>query len=152
MELYLKPITKENWETCIKLRTHEDQKDFVAANWYSILQAHFEGSLYPTAIYHGDTMVGFLMYGRDPETDRMEVCRLMVDKEHQGRGYGKEAMIKVMESIKKEYGIMDLYTSVEPDNDHAKGLYKRLGFQETGEIMWGEEVLKKTLGSSNSIA
>lgn len=142
MNLTLRAIDKDNWEECVRLEVDENQKNFVAENWYSIIQATYQKDLFPFAIYDGEAMVGFLMYGSDPDTEQMEVCRLMVDKKQQQKGYGKAAMEKLLEFIKEEYGSVDFHTSAEPENVHAIRLYEQLGFVKTGEIMWGEVVLK----------
>ncbi|SDP43021.1 GNAT family N-acetyltransferase [Halobacillus aidingensis] len=145
MNLLFKPVTKENWETCVSLKVDESQKGFVAENWYSIIEASFEKEFFPTCIYVGDMMIGFLMYDRDPETKRLEVSRFMIDQNHQGKGYGKASMTALLALIKETYGPVDFYTSAEPENEGAIGLYESLGFERTGEVMWGEVVLKVTI-------
>ena len=143
MSLNFQPVHKGNWETCVQLQVEESQKGFVAENWYSIIEASYEDEFYPTCIYEGDTMVGFLMYDRDPDTKRLEVSRFMIDQRHQGKGYGKRALLLLFKRIKEEYGSLDFYTSVEQENEQALRLYESLGFVRTGEIMWGEVVFKK---------
>lgn len=142
MDLLFKPVTKNNWETCVSLKVDESQVGFVAENWYSIIEASFEKEFFPTCIYEGDKMVGFLMYDRDPETKRLEVSRFMIDHHYQGKGYGKASMRKLLALIKETYGPTDFYTSAEPENVAAVRLYESLGFERTGEVMWGEVVLK----------
>lgn len=141
MDLIFKEVDRNNWESCIELTVSNEQKNFVAANWYSILQAKFEADLYPLCIYDGDTMVGFLMYGLDPDTNRMEMCRLMIGEMYQGKGYGKRAIMMLLGIIKDKYGNIPFYTSIEPDNEVAQKVYESLGFRKTGEIMWDEEVM-----------
>ncbi|MFI8685737.1 GNAT family N-acetyltransferase [Rossellomorea sp. NPDC077527] len=145
MKLSLKEINADNWEKCIALSVSDHQKGFVADNAYSLLQSKFFEDQYPLAIYHGEDMVGFIMYGIDAETSRMEMCRLMIDQKYQGRGFGKEATQLLLEQLTHIYGNIELFTSAEPENVSAIGLYERLGFEKTGEVMWGEVVLKKEL-------
>ncbi|MBU5439141.1 GNAT family N-acetyltransferase [Tissierella sp. MSJ-40] len=141
MKLIFKIVDKENWEECVDLRVSEEQKDYVASNWYSILQSKFEEELYPLCIYDGEVMVGFLMYGLDPDTKRIEMSRLMIDQKLQGKGYGKMAVLKLLDLIREKYGKIKFYTSIEPKNIVAEKLYESLGFKKTGEIMWDEEVM-----------
>lgn len=141
MELILKEINSDNWEECIDLKVSDSQEDFVAPNWYSILEAQFVKELYPFCIYDGEQMIGFLMYDLDPDTDRMEMCRLMVDKKYQGKGYGRAAVLKLFDLIRNKYGNIRFYTSIEPNNSTAQKLYESLGFKMTGEIMWEELVM-----------
>ncbi|MDQ0228691.1 GNAT family N-acetyltransferase [Metabacillus niabensis] len=142
MSIQFKDIDKNNWEECIRLTVSDDQRVFVADNCYSLLQSKFVEGYYPLALYAKEKMVGFLMYGRDPETQRMEMCRLMIDKNYQGKGYGKEAVIKLIVLIRNTYGNIEFYTSAEPENVRALKLYEDVGFKKTGEIMWDEAVLK----------
>ena len=141
MNIQLLPVTKENWEACIELEVAEKQREFVAPNYYSILQSIYEDNLYPYVIYDEGTLVGFLMYGKDPDTYRFEMCRLMIDKKYQGKGYGKEAIKQLLDIVTRKYGNILFYTSIEPKNSYALNLYQSMGFKKTGEIMWDEEVL-----------
>lgn len=141
MEITLKEVDKENWEECVELNVSEEQNDYVAANWYSILQAKFEEEIYPLCIYDGQVMVGFLMYDLDPDTNRMEMCRLMIDHKYQGKGYGRSAVLKLLDLIREKYGKIKFYTSTVPGNTAAQKLYESIGFKKTGEIMWGEVVM-----------
>lgn len=141
MELIFKDVNKDNWEQCVNLKVSEKQQNYVASNWYSILQAKFEEELYPLCIYHGEVMVGFLMYGLDPDTNRMEMCRLMISENSQRKGYGKSAVLKLFDVIREKYGNIKFYTSIEPENIVAEKLYESVGFKKTGEIMWDEEVM-----------
>ncbi|WBW96495.1 GNAT family N-acetyltransferase [Oceanirhabdus sp. W0125-5] len=142
MNLIFKEVTKENWEECIDLKVSKGQEDFVAPNSYSLLEANYEEELYPLCIYDGQTMVGFLMYGKDEETDNLWMCRLMIDDKYQKRGYGKAAVVKLLDVVREKYGNIELYTSFEPENIVADKLYRSVGFKKTGEIMWEELVAK----------
>lgn len=142
MGIQFKHIDQDNWEECVSLSVNDNQKNFVAPNYYSLLQSKFEDELYPLAIYNKDTMVGFIMYGKDLETDRWEMCRLMIDKKHQGNGYGKRAVLTLLDLIRDTYGKIEFYTSAEPENVNTLKLYESIGFKKTGEIMWDEIVMK----------
>lgn len=141
MQLVFKAIDRENWEECVDLSVSKEQADYVAPNWYSIIQSKFESDCYPLCIYDGEMMVGFLMYDLDRDTKRLEMSRLMIDQKFQGKGYGKLAILKVFDLIREKYGKIKFYTSIEPNNIGAQKLYESLGFKKTGEIMWDEEVM-----------
>lgn len=145
MNLGLKEINADNWEECVTLSVSEHQKEFVADNAYSLLQSKYVVDQYPLGIYHQDSMVGFIMYGIDPETSRMEMSRLMIDRKYQGRGYGKKATQLLIEKLTHTFANIELFTSAEPENVNAIRLYESLGFEKTGEMMWGEVVLKRQL-------
>lgn len=144
----IRPVTKDNWRELIRLKVREDQTHFVASNLYSIAEAQFgddhEGhwDFYPFGIYHGSTPVGFLMYGFNFEHPKQQafIIRLMVDDKHQGKGYGRFAMEKMLEIFRLDERIKEVGISYEPENDGARKLYAKLGFEETGEMIEEEVV------------
>jgi diamine N-acetyltransferase len=134
----LRDLTPDNWQTCIRLKVRDDQSTFVATNVYSVAESKIEPSLMPRAIYAGDEMVGFTMYGRDPADGSCWVVRLMIDQRYQGRGYGRAAMQAVIELLRAYPDCHDIYLGVEPDNPGAQKLYASLGFAPDG--MAGTEI------------
>ena len=144
----IRPVTKDNWKELIRLKVRQDQTHFVASNLYSVAESQFgdddEGhwDLYPFGIYDGDTPVGFLMYGYNFEHPKQQafIIRLMVDEEHQGKGYGRFGMQKMLEIFRAERRIKAVSISYEPENEAARKLYASLGFEENGELS-GDEVL-----------
>ena len=142
------PVTKDNWRRLIQLQVRDDQKGFVSTNVFSIAEAQFgfdyEGhwDLHPFGIYDDDEPVGFLMYGFNFEHPRYQafIIRLMVDDQHQKRGYGRFGMEKMLEVFGADERIKHVGISYEPHNEVARKLYASLAFIETGEIV-DEEML-----------
>lgn len=152
--LHLEKVNGSNIWDILKLTVSESQKNYVADNSISIIEAYTaitgNGHAFPFGIYEGETPVGFLMIGFDVDdywTDAPQIARnnyslwrLMIDKSCQNRGFGKEAVqlaldfIKTWPCGKAEY----CWLSYEPDNEAARHLYRSFGFEETGE-MDGEE-------------
>lgn len=153
----LQKITDDNFDECIKLEPKEEQKSYVASNICSLAEAYValtnnEGVPMPYAIYNNDIMVGFIMLlyteaQENHDENAYWVCRLMIDKLYQGKGYGKEAMTKALELIRRfPYGKASaVFLSYEPENVVARTLYALLGFEETGNIEDGELVAKLAL-------
>jgi diamine N-acetyltransferase len=150
MSLSVKPVTKHNWRELAKLKVRNDQTNFVAANVWSIAESQFgydhpddgHWDMAPYGIYDNDVPVGFLMLGYNLTNTRVQgyVIRLMVDEQHQGKGYGKLAMNWILEHYRNDERIRRIGISYEPENDVARKLYASLGFVETGEIDHGEVV------------
>ena len=145
----IRPVTKDNWKELIRLKVREDQTHFVASNLYSIAESQFgdeyEGhwDLYPFGIYDDEgTPVGFLMYALNPDHPKQQafIQRLMVDDRHQGKGYGRFGMQKLLEIFRADKQIKSVGISYEPENEPARKLYASLGFKETGEMV-GDETL-----------
>lgn len=138
MTITLRDITSENWRTAVRLRVRPDQASFVAANSYSLAQSKFEPCWNTKGIYHDDTMVGFTMYGLNivgDEWDGYWICRLMVDKAHQGQGYGRATMEMIVREIRESGYRGPVYISFEPNNTVAEQLYSSLGFVDTGKMI-----------------
>ena len=158
----LKEITilddRDYVKECIDLDVTKEQRNFVAANAVSLAQGYLcnhRGEYAKSyAIYAKDQMVGFAMYEfqklEDDDTfgeDFYYFWRLMIDKNHQGKGYGKQAVeqiiaeVKTLPAGKAEH----FYISYEPENKNAAALYKSLGFEETGTENDGETVARLKL-------
>lgn len=68
--------------------------------------------------------------------------RLMIDKNYQNRGYGKQAVELALRFIRTfPCGKADFcWLSYEPENAVAKSLYASFGFIETGEKDGEEQI------------
>lgn len=145
--LHLKTITKDNWIKAISLKVREDQVKFVASNTVSLAQLNFSENFHAKGIYYGEEMVGFTLYGIDEDDNEYWIYRMMIDQKHQGKGYGKEAVQLVIEDIRamKEPHNQTISLSYEPDNEHAKRIYEKMGFREIdGFVIEGEQVARYT--------
>lgn len=145
----LKKITAENVWKIMKLRVNEEQENFVASNSQSVIEAYVAltngGHALPYGIYDDETPVGFLMIGYDGEDSwedapqiakgNYSLWRLMIDRNYQQRGYGKEAIRLALEVMRTfPFGPAEYcWLSYEPENEVAKKLYRSFGFEENGE-------------------
>ncbi len=137
----LKPVTNDNFWEVVSLKVGEDQ-NFVYSNAISIAQSKVDPSLIPLAIYSDQIIVGFLMYGIDPDDGNYWVVRLMIDEKYQRNGYGKKAMENIIAKIKEDKSRNKIIISTNPENIVGLNLYKKLGFKSTGKIIYEEEVLE----------
>ena len=148
----LVPVDDGNREAVLALSVREDQP-FVAPNDVSLRQADetnakHPGMARPFAIYAGDTLVGFCMFAfapeeKDPE-DRYYLWRFMIDKNEQGKGYGRAALEEIIRWFRAN-GADRLYLSTEPENERGLHIYHKAGFLETGVINEDEAVLMRML-------
>ena len=142
-----KPVTAKNFHECINLKIKDEQEGFCASNLYSIAESKVEPLAIPLCIYVNNIMVGFILYGPE-ETDKgmiMSIDRFMMDQRFQGKGYGKLALIKLIELIKNNYEFKEVYLSYEPENIIADKLYCNYGFIKTGEFCGNECIAKLKL-------
>ena len=141
MKVTLRDIDRENFRAVVKLEVHEDQREFVATNVFSIAQSKVEPTFDVQAVYDGEELVGFVMYGWEEEENCHSLARLMVDKNHQGKGYGRAATEEVIRRLRGEPGCAQVVLSVNPANANARALYESLGFVKTGRVAYGEDVM-----------
>ena len=140
MNIQFKDINKENWIQCIFLTTDKENKhslceEFVASNALSLSQSKVEKGWITKAIYDEDKMIGFTMYGYCHEDNFYEICRLMIDYKYQGKGYGKVALVRIIEEMKRFKDCNEIFLSFDPENEIGKHLYETFGFKDTGKII-----------------
>ncbi|WP_078548264.1 GNAT family N-acetyltransferase [Litchfieldia alkalitelluris] len=147
MNISLAAITKDNWEEAIELKVKEDQRSFMASNLYSIAESKFLDNFYTFGIYLEKQMVGFCMFGIDPDDGNYWVYRLMIDENHQGNGLGTQSVRLIIEHIRKHHSnnIPLIMIGYHPNNIGAKFTYKKAGFTETEIAPWGEQLAQFTL-------
>ena len=154
----LDPVS--TWDV-VDLKLRKEQKDFVAPNFASIIEAYTtidtDCTAFPFAIYNDRKVVGFLMIGyneaamydyfgvyKAPEVSKnnYSIWRLMIDKRYQKRGYGRAAMKLALDFIRtRPCGEAEYcFLSYEPENEVAAKLYHSLGFEENGETD-GDEIV-----------
>lgn len=143
MNVSLREITPANFKECIDLKVADDQATFVATNVASIAQSKIVFPKATTlAVYAGEEMVGFVMFGFDDEENHYYLGRLMIDEKFQGRGYGKAATLAVIEELRKLDDCKEVFLSFVPENTNAERLYKSVGFERTGKLNGSEIVMR----------
>lgn len=142
VEVILREINKENWEACSKLTLSTSQGGLVAPNLYSIADSKFEPWFMQLAVYHGDDVVGFVMYGLDPDDGKHWIYRLMVDHKYQGNGYGKATMNEVIRMLREVSDCKEIFAGYKPQNLIAGSLLSSFGFRRTGQMLQGEYITR----------
>jgi diamine N-acetyltransferase len=147
-KISLKDVTVDNWEAVVDLELDPDQEDLVASNLYSVAESHYDPDARPRAVYAGKRVVGFLMYdvqrtkGKSREAS---IYRFMIDRKHQGKGYGRAALSKALEEIRAIPGVKRVSIGYMPENPVAGPFYASFGFKEVGRDRDGEVIAKLKL-------
>ena len=81
----------------------------------------------------------------DKKTPEYFLWRLMIDQQFQGRGYGFQAMELAIDYVRTLPNAKEFKTSYVPGEGNPSSFYYKLGFEETGEILEGEHVLRLEL-------
>jgi diamine N-acetyltransferase len=142
----LREVNKDNLREILRLKVAPEQERFVASNAISIAQAYFDReTAWFRGIYDGATPVGFVMLDDKPEVPSYTLWRLMIDANHQRKGYGRRALDLVFAHVKTRPGATELYTSCVDASGGPGPFYEGLGFTYTGQLDEGERVMRRPL-------
>lgn len=153
MSVKVTPITVKDIVPLEGVTVSPDQEQFVAPNPITIAQARFETGAYDFCIWDGDKRVGMIaLIDMAEHEDREEiddpdavyVWRLLIGKDFQGKGYGKDAM-SWAESWAVDRGKPLVQIQAVETNATAIGLYESLGYMRTGKASGKEIQLEKRL-------
>ena len=149
MPVSLAPVTAANWRDVTRVRVAEHQSRWVADVSYYLCLSTYDGLWRSYAVLDGDVTVGHVMWAVDPEDDSHWIGGLVIDVDHQGRGLGRatvEALLALWEREEPSLSgtaYRQAALSVAADNAAASGLYRSLGFVETGELSDDELVWRR---------
>ncbi len=146
-EVTLREVTSETVRAICRLTDTlvPPQKYMVAPNAVSIAQAHFEPKAWFRAIYADEVPVGFVMLYDDPEGEPPDnepvyfLWRFMIARQHQGKGFGRQAIERLVEYVKTRPGAKELEVSCGEGPGSPEGFYEKLGFERSGK-MYDDEV------------
>ena len=131
----LRAITEENFIDAFNLRLAPGQEDFVSHPIRSLAQAYvYRNQCQPFGIYAEDKMIGYVMVIYDYDIPEYDIWHMMIDESMQGRGYGREALDRVIDYIgKKPFGDSGrVALTCNKQNPIARKLYENKGFRATG--------------------
>ena len=144
----LRAITEENFIDAFNLSLAPGQEAFVSHPIRSLAQAYvYRTQCQPFGIYAENKMVGYVMVIYDYDIPEYDIWHMMIDKAQQGRGYGGQALDRVLEFIKtKPFGASNrVALTCNKQNPVAIKLYESKGFAATGEEYDDEIELALTL-------
>ena len=131
----LKPITEDNFIDAFNLKLAPGQEAFVSHPVRSLAQAYvYRDQCQPFGIYADGKMIGYVMVIYDYDIPEYDIWHMMIDESMQGRGYGSDALDRVLEYIRtKPFGSSGrVALTCNKNNPLAKKLYESRGFSATG--------------------
>jgi diamine N-acetyltransferase len=142
----LRPITDENREAVEALRVSPAQEQFVSSVADSLLEAAEEpdGRAIFWAVYADDMPVGFVMISDEvgsPGYVPHYLWKLLVDERYQRQGFGTAVLDLIVEYFRGRPGVEEIWTSAGQGEGSPIPFYERYGFEQTGEIVFEDEVL-----------
>ncbi|MCL2573692.1 MAG: GNAT family N-acetyltransferase [Defluviitaleaceae bacterium] len=131
------------------METHEEQEEFIGSNLKCFADAFVwletsGNKPILLGVYDGNIPIGLTMISYNTADEHgvegldeslYYICRFMIDKNYQGKGYGKAALAQIIELVRAEKPLGQagwLYVSVHKGNP-ATQLYQSVGFTETGD-------------------
>ncbi len=132
--LELRPITEDNFLDAFRLELAPGQERFVSHPIRSLAQAYvYRDQCRPFGIYAEGTMVGYVMVIYDYDIPEYDIWHMMIDKAQQGRGFGGEALDRVLDYIRTgPFGDSDrVALTCGKENPIARKLYESRGFSAT---------------------
>lgn len=151
----LREITAQTVREVTALSVGAGQTQFVAANAESLAEALFKKEAWYRAIYAGDCLVGFVMLFDEalrsppPTTPRVALWRLMIDERYQGRGYGRAALVLIIDFLRDSRQYSSLQVSYFSGEGCPEPFYRRLGFEHTGRVVDGEVIMELPLSAGD---
>ena len=145
----LTPITEDNFLDAFRLTLAPGQEEFVSHPIRSLAQAYvYRDQCQPFGIYAAGKMVGYVMVIYDDDVPEYDIWHMMIDEAEQGRGYGREALDRVIEYIMtKPFGDSNrIALTCNRKNAVARKLYENRGFTATGNADEDEIELAMTAG------
>jgi GNAT superfamily N-acetyltransferase len=144
----LREINDGNRHAVLALRVTPIQARFVSSVAESLTEAEEtpEGKPWYRAVYADDLPVGFVMlsWNVTPEPPRIIgpwfLWRLLIDVEHQGRGYGREA-VRLVADVVRDNGAAELLTSYGQGEGGPEEFYRHVGFKPTGDLAEKSEII-----------
>ena len=142
----LRPIDDSNRDAVKALRVSPAQEQFVSGVADSLLEAAAEpdGRALYWAVYSGATPVGFVMISDEVgSSDYIPhyLWKLMIDERYQRQGFGTAALDLVVNYFRGRPGVEALTTSAGQGEGSPVTFYERYGFERTGDIVFGDEIL-----------
>lgn len=131
----LRPITEDNFIDAFNLKLAPGQEGFVSHPVRSLAQAYiYRDQCQPFGIYADGKMVGYVMVIYDYDIPEYDIWHMMIDESMQGRGFGSEALDRVIEYIRtKPFGDSGrIALTCNKNNPAARKLYESKGFSATG--------------------
>ena len=146
----LRTLDASNRDAVLALEVAPHQAAFVSSVADSLAEAEEYAHANPwfRAVYAGEEPVGFVMLSWNVEPKPPEIIgpwflwKLLIDRRHQGRGYGREVVRQVADVVRAA-GASELLTSHVVGEGGPAGFYRRLGFVPTGDVDAGGEVILK---------
>lgn len=150
-------VTADDRAAVMELRRAPGQERYLGS-----MESHLEDALEDAracprmwSVHDGNQLVGFVMISDNIPAETLAVdedivgpyflWRLLVDERFQGRGYGAATIDAVVDYLRTRPNAEVLLTSCARGEGSPQPFYLHYGFELTGEVKWGEDLLRLDL-------
>ena len=151
-------VTEADKAAVLTLRRRPGQERYLGS-----MESHFEDAVTDAracprmwSVHDEDQLVGFVMISDGIPAERLAadddmvgpyfLWRLLIDEQFQGRGYGAATIDAVVAYLRTRPDAEVLLTSCKAGQGSPQPFYLHYGFVLTGEVKWGEDLLRLDLG------
>jgi diamine N-acetyltransferase len=141
LKVILEPIDRDNFKHLFRMQLRPEQTTFVTPPRWTLARCYVKlfGDKFehlPHLIRAGDDVVGYATTVCDPKSGHNYwIDDIMIAAEHQGKGYGRAAMLAVLKMIVARYPkCRAVKLTCFRTNTNAAALYVSLGFEPTGDV------------------
>jgi diamine N-acetyltransferase len=155
-------VTEAERSAVLTLRRGPGQERYLGS-----MESHFEDAIADAhacprmwSVHDGDTLVGFVMISDGIPAERLAadddivgpyfLWRLLIDERFQGRGYGAATIDAVVAYLRTRPNADILWTSCEAGPGSPQPFYLHYGFVLSGDVKWGEDLLRLDLADAAS--
>ena len=155
-------VTEAERSAVLTLRRGPGQERYLGS-----MESHFEDAIADAhacprmwSVHDGDTLVGFVMISDGIPAEQLAadddivgpyfLWRLLIDERLQGRGYGAATIDAVVAYLRTRPNADILWTSCEAGQGSPQPFYLHYGFVLSGDVKWGEDLLRLDLADAAS--
>ena len=146
----LRPLNGSNRQAVEALRVSPSQEQFVSSVADSLREAaeHPDACALYWAVHAEDTPVGFVMIADEvggPDYIPHYLWKLLIDERYQRQGFGTATLDLIVAYFRGRPGVEVVSTSAGQGDGSPITFYERYGFERTGEVVFGEVLLRLKL-------
>ena len=141
----IRKIKPEGYMT--DLAVSSEQKPFVHSAERMLVDVKEDAELHASLfeILADELPVGLVYYADLPELNVYNLCQFFIDIRYQGKGYGKAALLLVIDKMREEGRYKRVSVTYHEGNDVALRLYESVGFVHTGAEFEGDKDMERDL-------
>jgi len=141
LEVVLEPVDRRNYRKLFMMQLRPEQTSFVTPPRWTLARCYVRlfGDRFehlPHLILAVGEVIGYSTTACDPASaDDYWIDDIMIDAEHQGKGYGRAGLTETIRVIAARYPrCCAVQLTCFRTNTNAAALYKSLGFEPTGGV------------------